>query len=388
MKKNNFNMAFRFLICVIFSFSIMFHSGNKIYAGEDKLDVIYFAVPLCSSCAKFDEALEQLDTKKLNIKKFNVNEVQNYAVYLEYNDYCHVKEDNRHTPVIFVSDNIITEHENIAPVIEGILAQDTYNNTPDLLEYQETNDLSDQNISDKISNYNILTVCLNGFINGFNPCSLSMLLFFLVLANTKEKDHIKRFGFSFVFGKFITYLLIGTIVYQYLSMINFNKYNLLIKTIFVCFMLVLIFLNLMDYYNIKREKMGLIKNQLPKGLRKLNHNVIKALINHNSGWILLLVCFFIGVLISIGEFLCSGQIYLATLSFIINQHQATGTIAFLYLILYVSCFLIPSILIILLLSRGKDALSISKVVNEKLHLIKLFSAIVLIILTVFILVWM
>lgn len=60
----------------------------------------------------------------------------------------------------------------------------------------------------------------------------------------------------------------------------------------------------------KHENYGKIKLQLPTALKKINHGWIKRISGLENAWLLLLVSFALGVFISVGEFLCTGQIFL------------------------------------------------------------------------------
>lgn len=358
---------------------------KEVFSKQKNLKIVYFSVPLCSSCIEIEKELKDLSLANKNIKiyQYSINDEKGYKLYKLYNEYYGIEESEWKSPVIFVGDKYLYESKSVEHVISEVLENGS--ETP-LLEEKMGDEIVDYN--EVFSNYDFITVCLNGLVNGFNPCSLSMLLFFISLLSVKEGKKIKRLGFLFLIGKFIMLVLIGSLLFKYLSYIDFSKYKIIMKSIFCAFLGILIYLNAMDFYNIKRNKLNRIKNQLPKGLRKMNQNIIKNVLNNKTGIILFIASFCLGAVIALGEFLCSGQIYVATLALIIEQHQTGSLLAYIYLIAYVCCFLVPGLIIVLLISRSKDFIKVSSWINNRLHIIKLGNVIILLALLIYMMIFL
>lgn len=146
------------------------------------------------------------------------------------------------------------------------------------------------------------------------------------------------------------------------------------KFISLTFFAVMIILNLNDLIAAKYENYQNIKLQLPQVLRKVNHNWIKKLVSHEKFGILLIGGTILGLIISAGEFLCTGQIYLAVI--IQASHSAssfTGK-AILFLILYSIAFITPVVVIILLVHKGKTVFNLSEKFRKNMVWIKLSNA--------------
>jgi cytochrome c biogenesis protein CcdA len=101
--------------------------------------------------------------------------------------------------------------------------------------------------------------------------------------------------------------------------------------------------------------------------------------------LLIPLCFALGVFISVGEFLCTGQIYLATIIFVFKNSEAFNLEAVSYFLIYGIAFVIPLIAITLLIHRGKEVFDVSEIVRDKLHIIKLVNALIFLIFAIIVL---
>ncbi|MBU3092389.1 hypothetical protein K2F40_13040 [Clostridium sp. CM028] len=368
----------RILFLLIIFFAINFLMVDTIHAKTNELNLIYFNVPLCNTCNKFEDELNKLQKEHKNIKiyKYDISKSQNYEMLVRYNNEYKLNKETGGAPIIFVSDRYIKEPSEIKSIIREILQNENE-------KVKETPILEGIQINANSFNYDILGFIFTGFINGLNPCSISMLLFFLSLISVKNVG-IKKLGFSFILGKFIAYLLIGSVLYTYLSKINIGIYNTIMKEIFILFSAIIIYLNVNDFLKARKEKFGQIKNQLPRKVRRFNHNVIKRFLENKSGKILVIISFLLGVVISLGEFLCTGQVYLASISYMIQKNSIYSLKAFSYLFLYDLVFIIPPIIIVFIIDKGTDMFKVSSFLVEKMYLIKLLTAIVMFLFCLFI----
>ena len=79
----------------------------------------------------------------------------------------------------------------------------------------------------------------------------------------------------YLISKFCMYLLIGTVLLTAFSAWNPTWLPMVAKILLTAIGGVLVVLNLMDARAAHREKYGEIKNQLPRGMRKVLHGRIK-----------------------------------------------------------------------------------------------------------------
>ena len=83
-----------------------------------------------------------------------------------------------------------------------------------------------------------------------------------------------------------------------------------------------------------------------------------------------------GAAVAAGEFLCAGQIYLASLLQTVQAGASfRGTLS---LLVYCGGFILPSVVILLLIARGSSADRIARFMAEHLALVKLLTALMMI----------
>jgi hypothetical protein len=150
----------------------------------------------------------------------------------------------------------------------------------------------------------------------------------------------------------------------------------ILNSIFIIGLVILTILSIQDYLVTKKEQYGKVKLQLPKLFRKFNHDFMKksiAKFNH-SRWMLLLALG-TGIIVTTGEFMCSGQIYLSSIITIYHKYPSLSINAFSYLVIYDIAYLFPLLVLILVIYKGKEVFEVSEVIREHLPAIKLIYAI-------------
>ena len=153
----------------------------------------------------------------------------------------------------------------------------------------------------------------------------------------------------------------------------------------VVVMLILAGVNLLDYIAAKQEKYEKIRLQLPTGLRKFNHKMIRLFVEKSEGKYGLIGILGLSIVVSAGEFLCTGQIYLATIIYLLRRDVGYTLITFVAFLGYVIAMVIPLIFIILLVYRGCKVLRMSEFVRKHMTQIKLINAITFILFALLIL---
>ncbi|HZJ57701.1 MAG TPA: glutaredoxin, partial [Clostridia bacterium] len=235
--------------------------------------------------------------------------------------------------------------------------------------------------------YNIVGVLLTGFINGLNPCSFSMLLFLLSILVAKNVN-ILKIGFTFIVGKFVTYFLLGTLLFNIFVRLDIPHFQIMSKVIMAVILVFIAILNLSDSFAARREDYERIRMQLPIFLRKKNHQWINKFGNTIDQTFLMPLSLMLGVLVSLGEFLCTGQIYLATIISILHDSKTLDYRAIIYFILYGVSFVLPLILATIFVYKGRQIFELTEWLRGKMPVVKLVNAIIFVLFAVFILIWL
>ncbi|OPZ93011.1 MAG: hypothetical protein BWY74_01322 [Firmicutes bacterium ADurb.Bin419] len=368
-------MMKKFLISLFFTILMLLFSLEiyYVYANVDKVQVIYFYSTTCSTCQKIEGYFKELSEENANVEfiKYNIMKLENKSLMELYNKSYNVQEkDLGIVPVVFVKDTYFVGEKAIRNNLERIIKRNDNSKTR-VIEQNNNNNFNSDIM--RFSKLKLLGIVLSGLINGINPCSISMLLFFLSIVSFK-RDKVLKFGFMFCVGKFLTFLLLGTFLYSFLSKLNISWYYSFSKIFLLFIVIILVILNLQDFFRAKNEQYNRIKVQLPKILRKANHNLIKRAGNISNDKLLIFVSFSLGVIISLGDFLCTGQIYLATIITILHSVNELTVRAFIYLVIYGIAFIIPLLILNYLIYKGKEVFEMSDLIRQKLHVIKFFNA--------------
>lgn len=365
---------------------------GKVYAGNSKIEsampaaftenqstdsvMYYLYSPSCESCAEAKATLDSLPEtiavhrgsyefeSKVNLIRIDIYEQPGVAKAL-FEKYD-VPEDKQITPIIFMRDTYLSGAERINRMLEYSLKSAQAVGTPLI-------DAGGAAQTDA-SSLTWAGTFAAGLVAGFNPCALSMLLFFLTLLLPLRKN-AGLYAAVYLISKFCMYLLIGTVLLTAFSAWNPTWLPMAAKILLTAIGGVLVALNLMDARAAHREKYGEIKNQLPRGVRKFLHGRIKrALENPGKGLIPSIIL--LGLIVASSEFLCSGQLYLATLTAGLELGIEYMK-QFMLLVVFCLAFLLPSIVLTVLVVKGRDMFGLSDAMLRKMPAIKLATAIVM-----------
>lgn len=369
MNKNikRFICCFILFAIVLFGFNITCSATNETKNGEVNT-VVFFVSPTCSSCAETKEYMQNIDT---DLKIYDISEGENLALLYRYCEtYSVPEEDTGMVPIVFVGDQYMFGEDEIKENLENVILN---NSIPTrLIDESSNSDLSN------LKAVNVLSVFVAGIINGFNPCSLSMLLFLLTLILANQ-NRVLQYGFSFLIGKFVAFFLFGTILFNILNKINFGAVSFIFNLILVIFAIGFMAVNLYDFQKARKKKYDQMVLMLPKSLIKQNHKLMKVIDFNKSAVLVSIICVGMGVLIACGEFLCTGQVYLATIITMIQVDSQFSLQAVLYLLLYDIGFILPLTAVIIIIHRLKNVQTLSKLLVDKMHIIKLVNSILFLI---------
>ena len=397
MNKKSKGLLKNKVIFIVFIFLYMFMNSTTAYSenkNNQKVEIVYFYINACVSCQDEQDKIEKYmrylnsekDIYKLEFKAYNVFEEVHLENMLRYCDEYNVEKSERTYPIMFVGDKYYQGEDNIENGLEELRIQLNNNNIPTLKKIENQNEAS-TSINKYFENMQGVGVFLFGLINGFNPCSLAMLLFLLSLFIVDEKINVLKVGLAYIAGKFIAYLLLGTVLYQVLDMLDVRSYQLFLKIIMGIFVVFIVSLNIQDIFSAKKEKYGEIKNQLPSKLRGFCHNIMKKALKNNKFKHFIIIAFLLGMIMSVLEFLCTGQVYLATILYIMHDSNALSIKAFTYLCVYSLAFILPLLVVIILIAKTKNLFNVSEKLRHRIPLIKLVTSIVLIVLAVYIIIF-
>ena len=329
--------------------------------------VVLFSTNNCEDC---QSVKNWFASQELSVQLIEYNIIEDdclrelKAVFTQYD----VPEEKQKVPAVFFGEKYLIGKDDI-PTIGQIMDQDKTENDVLLNMMKDAERIRKDDRTEGMSTW---TLAVAGLLAGFNPCSISMLLMLMSLL-LSEKASIWKNGLLYLVGKYAAYLSIGFVIFATASQISdqtMEKVGSIMNFIMGILFIVASVLYIIDAVRVYRQDYGKIKMQLPVGLRRMNHNLIKKVSSVN-GLMQSLMILALGVVISFGEFFCTGQIYMASITYLLKDQVKAAIIPFF---VYTTAMSIPAVIMILLIQRTRNTDAVSDFMFRHLGLIKIFNA--------------
>jgi len=334
-----------------------------------KICVTAFYSSTCGECFSARKFLREMDAKypELNITYYNILEDDNEVLKQSYSEYYDVPVEKRGTLVVFIGDKYFTNVDDIIDEFEEQVKRYEDGVSCPVIQPDESI------VINTFQSFSVFTIMAAGLIDGLNPCAFATLIFFIsYLSSTKRNEkQILLIGISFVLGVFITYLLLGVGILRGIETANETAFiSMIIYPIAGVVAFIFGTYSVYDYTKIKKGKTREMVLKLPKRIKEIIHWIIHKQANIKYFTVF---AFFTGALISTFEFVCTGQVYLPTIIYIMGipdyKMQAFG-----YLVLYNIMFIVPLILIFLAAYFGVSDKRLKGILKKHVGLIKILTA--------------
>jgi len=350
-------------------------------AAQNQPEVTLFYSPHCKVCLGVKQgylpAVKEKYAEKIQWVELNTDEDQIALARL----YALADQHGRRAVVpsilagkTFMSGRIeITQ--GLEPAIDKLLASDK-GQTAESQPVQATTSL----ITETFKKMSVMTVIGSGLVDGINPCAFAVIVFFvsfLAVYGYRRRDII-WVGSAYCAAVFITYLLIGLGLFKVLYALS--SFYLVMKIFYYliatgCF--VLFGLSIYDFiiYRKTGQSEGLIL-QLPKYLKLRMHKVIGDNLRSQENRTpirLLFASLAVGFVVSLIEAVCTGQVYVPTIAFIMKDPDMR-TKAFSYLLLYNAMFIAPLVGVFALSMAGYNSDTFNSLLKKHMGLAKLLLA--------------
>ncbi len=353
---------------------------RSIVEGADSTDsiILLFTTYSCDSCAEVKKYIQASLKSEYIIKKdqgnmlskvklieCNILDSGNLDLLNELMKQYGVPDDEQQVPIVFYQNGFLSGETAIKDGLVKVIE-----NGSAMGFSWKVGETSSQD--DRVEGKDLLKLGATGFLNGLNPCSASMLLMVLSLLLMSGNDFIKG-SLSYMAGKILAYLGMGMgafFVFAVIKEAYFTRMEQILTMCFAVLALVLSILNFIDFWNAKKKNYGRIIVQLPKKLRHFNHTVIKKLENIPRTFFLPML-FVLGVVISAGEFFCTGQLYAASILYMVKQNQVMTIEVFWMLLIYVLAMCLPQGIIIFIINKSRNLLAVSRFTLKGMTAVKL-----------------
>ncbi len=312
----------------------------------------FFGVATCQECFEAEMMLDSLKYEiddDVVLNKFMLTEAKNQELKLKYARVYDIPESEYDLyPLIFIGkDAFYPSNMNPDGLLKSMQNYSQEEREAKLKEIEELEEDVSQRLKDRYEQFSVLVVLGAGLIDGINPCAFVVLIFLVsyLYYVGRGRNEILIAGFFFAIGIFGAYLAMGTGLLGavgYLESVS-RIFQLVFYPAMAVFTGILAVLSILDFYRMhyKGKKAVL---ELSAGLKKKTHDIIRKNARAKTIWIASLVT---GVLVSFVEFMCTGQVYLPTIVYVINSAGVSAD-ALGFLVIYNLGFTVPIIAITLI----------------------------------------
>ncbi len=350
-------------------------SGKIIYAA-------FFYTAGCLDCEAKRAALKEWATQfpDLRIRIFNLTGSENKKLDEGLSQIYQVPESKRlAASKLYIGEDYLWADDIRYENLQKVFKKYQVKGAPPPWERvtQESLERGGKNIVERFKAWSLSGVLIAGLIDGINPCAFATIIFlvsYLTFIGKRNRE-ILLYGITFTFGVFIAYLLAGMGLMTFLRELSgFPMISKGIHFLIALFALSLGIISLYDYILFRRGQMAKWKLQLPTAMKKKIHAIIREQARSNAG---LLATFGVGFVIAGCQVICTAQVYLPTVGYIMTLPQLR-THAFFNLLLYNIMFIIPLVGVFVSTFFGVTSEKMAFVTKEHTGKVKLLTGILFI----------
>jgi len=348
--------------------------------------LIVFHSPGCHNCIRIKkEIMPTIDKEfkdRIKIEYRDIDDIENYKLMLSLEEKYHAKINNVF-PIFFFEGHFLNGEGNVKNNLILLLTTTSMAVTDIRKEALPKIDLVK-----RFSSFTPLALIAVGLIDGINPCAVTVIVFFMSFLAFQgyRKREIMVIGLIFIFSVYLTYVLIGLGIFEFLY--KLQGFWLLTKIINITVGVISITFSIYALYDFIQYKKTKSTDDmflsLPKGIKNQIHKVIGVHYRaHNKPQestfrkhllSLALSALITGFLVSVLEAVCVAKIYLPTIIFVLKTTNLKLK-ALSYLLLYNLLFILPLFIIFLFALFGTTSERFSTILKGHLGTIKILMGI-------------
>lgn len=340
----------------------------------------YFYQVGCQECSRAEADIRYIRQRypQLIVEEFNIYEHAALAQWLAER----VGRTDFHTPAIFVGEDALIGEREITPQnLQALMEKYATTGVPKV--WADFNpEMGLAGVLERFRALGPLTVFLAGLADGLNPCAFATLIFFIayMAAGGYRGRQVLAMGSAFTSGVFLAYLAVGLGFYKVLDLLGdiLTMVGRWLYGLTALFCLVLAVISFLDFLKARRGRMEEMTLRLPDRLKKQARAVVRRG-QRVSAYVL--GAFVTGLLVSLLELACTGQLYLPTIIFVVSM-PALRARAVAYLLLYNLAFILPLIVVFALTYFGTTSVQLGIFLQKRTAAVKLGTAAVFLVLAV------
>lgn len=216
----------------------------------------------------------------------------------------------------------------------------------------ETADHDTAPLRRRLETFTVPAVMLAGLVDGVNPCAFAAIVFFISLLSVSgvKAGRLLLVGTGYTLAVFTTYLIMGFGAFRLLQTLHAWQWLAdALRWVMMGVLALLALLSFRDAWKFRQSgRAGDVTLQLPDSLKRRMHAIMRNRLNPGN---LFLSALLIGLLVTLIEAVCTGQVYLPTLV-LMSRYAETRARAFSLLLLYNVMFIVPLIIVVIAAFAG------------------------------------
>lgn len=314
------------------------------------LQVVYFHSPTCLQCREAEHTVNAAERKfagRVRVVRYSIAEEAGLEALLAY-EAKYGSPKGTAPPKVYVGRKYLGGLDSIQQRLEQVIAEELTH-----LEEQPTAHaaatepppLPRESIEQRFSSFTLSAILLAGLLDGVNPCAFTTIVFLLsILAHLhRTRRDLAVVSVMFTAGVFLTYLLLGAGIFWTIKAFAVSRgISQGLTYVMVGLAFVLAGWSLFDAVRIARTgRVPRASLGMPTSVKQRVHQVIRTGVKMRN---LALGAFSVGILVSLLESVCTGQVYLPTIVLILRTSPRRWTAA-TYLVLYNLMFIVPLVVL-------------------------------------------
>ncbi|OGS20750.1 MAG: hypothetical protein A2252_05840 [Elusimicrobia bacterium RIFOXYA2_FULL_39_19] len=372
---------------------------NSIVSGKQNVYgyLVYFYSPSCKDCYRAKKIVNNAKSSFI-LREYDVSNKENRILFEAMAIAYKIPKDKPLTPpfVFIVNSNgcAYFQGKDIGNSVLTSLATKKILIDKTIAPWDEARKYipdAQKEIVGRFSSFSISPILIAGLIDGLNPCAFATIIFlvsYMICIKKKTKSEVFWIGMFYTLGVVVTYFLIGlglmNIIYRLNGFKNIARYFYVFMGILT---LVLGIISIRDFLFIRKieklkrnndDKQGVVL-RVPKWINWKIYGFTEKLSQLRY---FVFISFFLGSIVSLLELICTGQVYLPTITYM-TQLAGYKTQSIVYLMIYSLMFVLPLMLIFLLILFGIDSEAIDSFSKKYIVPIKMANSFILLFFSIY-----
>ena len=367
----------------IIFFMVMFCFLIPFASAEEKVDLYLFYGSGCPHCASEKEFLEQIEPnyEQLEVHLYEVwSNEENQELLGKVKEALNIDQSGVPVTVIgtdyFVGYNQdtatkieekIKNYQNEENVVANILSDSEYYQKNEIVIDKEEDTSLDLPILGKVDGKSVslpLLAAVIGFVDGFNPCAMWVLLLLIsMLMGMKDRKRMWTLGLTFLFTSAFVYFLF---MVSWLKITAQISQIILVRNVIAIVALIAGIINLMKYAKESKKDEGC--DLVDSKKRKKYIQKIKKFTTEKSLFLSLIGIITLAFSVNLVELACSAGLPLLFTQ-VLAMNDLNSFQYYFYIILYILFFLIDDLIVFFIAMKSLKLKGFSKKYGNLSHLI-------------------